>query len=104
MLVAILHYKDAARAAIELSSAPMEAIESVNYLVDGVKPTPTAGELADLVRLRVPEADIKFVPPDGAVPTSLLIDDAAARSEWGWLPSFSAEKMVDAVIDEVADA
>ena len=102
--IAILHYKDAARAAIELSSAPMEAIESVNYLVDGVKPTPTAGELADLVRLRIPEADIKFVPPDGAVPTSLLIDDAAARSEWGWLPSFSAEGMVDAVIDEVADA
>ena len=53
--IAILHYKDAARAAIELSSAPMEAIESVNYLVDGVKPTPTAGELADLVRLEFPK-------------------------------------------------
>ena len=100
-VVAILHYQDAARAAIELSEAPLEGIKSINYLVDGIQPTPTAGELADVVRARIPDAEINFAPPEGAVAGSVRIDDSAARQEWGWEPAFNTEGMVDAVIAEV---
>jgi len=102
-VVAILHYQDAARAAIELAAAPLESIKSINYLVDGIQPTPTAGELADVVRSRIPDADITFSPPSGAMAGSVRINDRAAREEWGWQPNFDTESMVDAVIAEVID-
>ncbi|MEE3187680.1 MAG: NAD-dependent epimerase/dehydratase family protein [Actinomycetota bacterium] len=101
-VVAILHYHDAARAAIELSDAPADAISSINYLVDGVQPTPTAGELAEVVRSRIPDAEINFSPPKDATAGSIRIDDSAARREWGWRPNFDTEGMVDAVIAEVS--
>jgi len=100
-VVAILHYQDAARAAIELSAAPSESIKSINYLVDGIQPTPTAGELADVVRSRISDAEITFLPPTGSIAGSVRIDDRAAREEWGWRPNFDTEAMVDAVIAEV---
>ena len=100
-VVAILHYQDAARAAIELAQAPFESIKSINYLVDGIQPTPTAGEIADAVRSRISDADITFSPPDGGAAGSVRIDDSAAREEWGWRPNFDTEGMVDAVIAEV---
>ena len=100
-VVAILHYQDAARAAIELAQAPFESIKSINYLVDGIQPTPTAGEIADAVRSRISDADITFSPPDGGAAGSVRIDDSAAREEWGWQPNFDTEGMVDAVIAEV---
>ena len=100
-VIAILHYQDAARAAIELAAAPSESIESINYLVDGIQPTPTAGELAEVVRSRISDADITFSPPSGAIAASVRIDDRAAREEWGWQPNFDTEAMVDAVIAEV---
>ena len=100
-MIAILHYQDAARAAIELAAAPSESIESINYLVDGIQPTPTAGELAEVVRSRISDADITFSPPSGAIAASVRIDDRAAREEWGWQPNFDTEAMVDAVIAEV---
>ena len=99
-VVAVLHYQDAARAAIELSDAPSDAVRSINYLVDGVQPTPTASELADVVRSRIPDAEINFSAPADAIAGSVRIDDSAARDEWGWRPSFDTEGMVDAVIAE----
>tara|TARA_B100000929_G_scaffold225958_1_gene182257 strand:- start:1313 stop:2245 length:933 start_codon:yes stop_codon:yes gene_type:complete len=101
-VVAILHYHDAARAAIELADAPADAIDSINYLVDGVQPTPTAGELAEVVRSRIPDAEINFSAPADAMAGSIRIDDSAARREWGWCPNFDTEGMVDAVIAEVS--
>ena len=100
-VVAVLYYQDAARAAIELSDAPTDAIKSINYLVDGVQPTPTAGELADVVRSRIPDAEINFSAPADAVAGSVRIDDSAAREEWGWRPNFDTAGMVDALIAEV---
>jgi threonine 3-dehydrogenase len=103
-VVAILHYQDAARAAIELAQAPAASIKSINYLVDGLQPTPTAGEMADVVRSRIPDADITFSPPKGATAGAVRIDDSAAREEWGWQPNFDTEGMVDAVIAEVNES
>jgi threonine 3-dehydrogenase len=94
----ILYFKDAAKAAIDLSRAPLERIQSVNYLVDGVKPTPSAAELADVVRLHVPGAALSFEPDplvqailDGTIKP---LDDSCARDEWGWSPAYGLDTMV----------
>jgi len=104
-VVPILYYKDAAKAALDLAAASLESIKTMNYLVDGVRPTPTAGELADAVRARRPDARITFDPdPAAAISLSrnLRIDDAVARSEWGWEPAFGLEAMIDDFLSEMA--
>ncbi len=98
-VIALLWYQDAARAALELAAAPRESIASINYLVDGPRPTPSAGELADAVRQRIPDADITFEPDaDSPGPRQIRLDDRAARDEWGWAPQFDIDAMIDAII------
>ena len=100
-VVPVLYYKDAARAAIDLAAAPLDSIKAMNYLVDGVPPTPNAGEIADAVRARIPDAQITFeVDPAAAVSLArnLQIDDAVARHEWGWEPAFDIEAMIDDLV------
>jgi len=97
-VIPVLYYKDAAKAALDLSAAPIEDIKTMNYLVDGLRPTPTAGELAQAVKARVPGAEISFdVDPEAAKSLSrnLRIDDSFARSEWGWEPAFGLDAMID---------
>lgn len=94
-VVPILYFKDAAQAAIDLANAPIDAVTSMNYLVDGPNPTPTAGELADAVRRRLPDAEITFEPDPATPVRTMRIDDTAARSEWGWQPDHDLDAMVD---------
>lgn len=91
--IALMYYKDAARAAVDLADAPSSAIRSINYLVDGKAPTPNAGEIADAVRARFPEAVITFDPAAGPA-RQVRLDDTAARTEWGWSPSFGLDDMI----------
>lgn len=99
--VAILYYRDAARAAIELADAPREAIKSINYLVDGPPPSPNAGEMADAVRRQLPDAQITFAPdPDLGGPRQIILDDSGARNEWGWAPAYSLDGMITEMIAE----
>ncbi|MGF1597944.1 MAG: NAD-dependent epimerase/dehydratase family protein [Acidimicrobiales bacterium] len=101
-VIALLYYRDAARAAVELAAAPADAIRSVNYLVDGPRPTPTAGELADAVRHHVPDARIDFEPDPSLPPAGeIRLDDRAARQEWGWAPAFDVDDMIADVIAAV---
>ena len=101
-VVPILYYKDAARAAVELAAAPADRIRTINYLVDGPTPTPSAEQMADAVRARIPEAEISFEPQEGsAPPRSLVIDDRYAREEWGWSPRFDLDAMIDDMLAEV---
>lgn len=104
-VIPILYYKDAAKAAIDLAGAPIESIQSMNYLVDGAGPTPSAGELADAVRAKVSGAEITFEPePAAAVSLSrnLRIDDSFARQEWGWEPAFGLDAMIDDFLSELS--
>lgn len=103
-VIPILYYKDAAKAALDLAAAPIGDIETINYLVDGPRPTPSAGELADAVRARIPNAAITFEPvPE--VPTRLLrIDDSFARREWAWQPAYGLDAMIDDFLDQVGSA
>jgi nucleoside-diphosphate-sugar epimerase len=70
-----------------------------------VDPVPSAGELADLVRARVPGARIEFRPEPAL---QQLVDqllrpmtDRPARAEWGWEPAYSLERMVDDFLEEL---
>jgi threonine 3-dehydrogenase len=95
----IMYITEAATATIRLAQAPIEGIKMVNYLVDGVKPTPSAAELADMVRAKVPGAVLTF-QPDPSLQKLIdelarPLDDTRAREEWGWQPTHSAGRIVD---------
>ena len=101
----VMHFKDGARAIVKLGDAPVENIKTVIYTLGGVTPTPSAGELADAVRDKVPGAQIDFKPNPEI--QSLLdqilhpIDDSKARDEWGWKPEYTQEQIVDDFLEEL---
>ncbi len=103
--VPIMYFKDAARAAITLSRAPLDAIATGTYLVDGHRPSPTAAELAETVRARVPAAAITFEPDPVMQPildqAIRPLDDSRAREEWGWAPAYDLDAMVSDFLAEL---
>jgi threonine 3-dehydrogenase len=104
-VIALLYYKDAAQAAIDLAAAPRSAIRSINYLVDGARPTPTAQQLVDAVLERVPDAELTFEPDEessAVLRQPRVIDDRAARDEWGWEPRYDLDAMIDDFLAELA--
>jgi threonine 3-dehydrogenase len=103
--VPVLYVKDAAKAMVQLRAAPLDRIQTVIYLVAGVKPTPTAQALADTVRAKLPGAVIRF-EPDPVVQAifdraSLPLDDSNAEKEWGWTPTYNQEQIVDDFLGEL---
>lgn len=103
--VSVLYFKDAARAMVQLGEAPLEAIQTVMYLLAGVTPAPKAQELADVVRAKVPGADITFDPDPATQDVldrlSLPLDDSNARKEWNWQPAYNQELIVNDFIQEL---
>ena len=97
--VPVMYVKDAALATVQLAQAPQQAITTVNYLVNGVTPTPSAGQLADVVRSKISGAQIDFKPDvdlQRLIQESLRpLDDRKARQEWGWQPGYDLESLVD---------
>lgn len=104
-VIPLLYYKDAAMAALDLAAAPNESIKAINYLVDGLQPTPNAGQLAEAVLARIPGAELTFEPDPAAalsLSRNLIVDDTTARDEWGWRPHFDLDQMIDDFLAEVA--
>jgi len=103
--VPVIYFKDAAQAIVRLGQAPLESIKTVNYLVAGVSPIASAGELAEIVRAKVPGADIRFEPDlelQAIVDRLLLpLDDSNARKEWGWHCEYNQERIVDDFLEEL---
>jgi threonine 3-dehydrogenase len=101
--VTLLYVKDAALAMVALADAPADRIRMVNYLLGG--PRPSAAELAELVRAKVPGARIGFDVDEGIQArldkSSQPIDDRFARDEWGWRPTYELEAMVDDFLAEL---
>lgn len=101
----LIYFKEAALAIIRLAEAAEENIKMVNYVITGATPVPSAQELADIVKARIPAAQIEFKPNsetqkivDNLV---LPIDDGIARKEWGWRCEYDQERMVDDFIHEM---
>jgi nucleoside-diphosphate-sugar epimerase len=103
----ILYYKDAARAALDLADAPGDRIQMVNYVLSGVQPTPSAEELAQVVRATVPGTHICFEPDEELQAvldrTLLPIDEVCAREEWGWRVAYGLEDLVRDFVREMAE-
>ena len=98
--VPIIHVKDAVRALIELAAAPADAIKTVNYNVLGPTPTPSAQELVDTVKAKIPAAALKFEINEDfqkLLDTNIVkpFDDSRARSEWGWKSRLNLDAIVE---------
>ena len=104
--VPVMYIKDAALATVQLAQAPRQAITTVNYLVNGVTPTPSAGDLAGAVRSKIAGAQVEFKPDmeiQRLIQESLRpLDDRKARQEWGWNPSYDLQGLVDDFLQELA--
>jgi len=96
--IPVLYVADSARALIELSATPEKSLSRREYLVDGIKPTPTAATLAKMVRAAFPEAEIDFRPnPDWQPFLDIYarpIDDSAARNDWGWAAQYDYARII----------
>jgi threonine 3-dehydrogenase len=105
MKLPLLHTKDAARAIIDLSKAPKESIKEVCYLINGVTSPPNAGELAAMVKAKIPQADTSFNVNQEwqkiLETSAVLIDDKYAKNEWGWKPTYDT---YDKIIDDFIQA
>ena len=98
-------FEDAARAIVELAAAPRDRIQAVTYVLAGIVPVPSAGELVASVRTRLPGARIEF-RPDPALQGLMdamarPLADGSARTEWGWQPRYGLEEMVDDFLREL---
>ena len=103
--LAVMYFKDAARAIVMLREAPLANIKMVNYIIAGATPIASAQELADMVKARIPTAQINFEPDlerqKVVDKLSLPIDDSIARKEWNWKSEYDQGRMVDDFLEEM---
>ncbi len=102
---AVVYFKDAAQALMNLAKADPAKILTRIYNLAGIFPPFSAKELVEIVRNRIPGADLTFTPNPVVVELlrelgSLRIDDECARSEWGMKIEYPLEKMVEDFIQE----
>lgn len=101
---ALLYYKDAALAMIKLAQVPEADIRMVCYLLNGIEPVPTVQERVDMVKARIPEANLSFDPDPELTQIYYRMpsfDDHIAREEWGWKPEYDSENAMDDFISEL---
>jgi nucleoside-diphosphate-sugar epimerase len=88
---------DAVRALLELSRADRAALSTSVYNVSAF--TVSATEIAARVRRAFPEASIDYAPDPvrarivGSWPRD--VEDARARRDWGWAPSYGWDRAFD---------
>jgi len=105
--VPVIYFKDAARSVDILYQAAKEQIKTTNYNVAGVTPSRTAGELEQVVKRYIPEAQISYKPDPKVMDFFRSVhvdvfDDSRAREEWGWQPLYSDfEKIAIDTIEEL---
>ena len=101
---ALLYYKDAALAMIKLAQAPESDIKMVCYLLNGIEPVPLVQARVDMVRARIPDAQLTFDPDPEiteAYNSTPAFNDHCAREEWGWRPEYETERALDDFISEL---
>lgn len=103
--VAVLYYKDAAKALLKLAAADPSRIPTRIYNIAGITPPFSASELVRVVQARVPGAQLSFAPDPAVVELLrelgvLQISDACARSEWQFDIEYPLAAMVDDFIRE----
>lgn len=101
--IPFMYMPDALRAMIELSEAPKTELARSIYNIAAM--SPTAEEIADAVRARVPGVKLGFRsdPRRQAILDSWprALDDACARRDWGWMPEYDLDAMSDDLVPRV---
>lgn len=94
----LMYIRDAIRSLAELYEAAAAAIHTRVYNLGQITPSPTAAQLAEIVKGFFPGAQISFKPDPQAVEVlryiPRYIDGSNAAQEWGWRLTSSAEDMV----------
>jgi len=97
----MMHMDDAVRATLELMEAPKESISvRTSYNLSGCSFSPL--ELFDEISKVIPRFKTTYTPDlrqqiAASWPDS--INDAEARSDWGWSAQFDTSELVQAMID-----
>ena len=100
----MMYMPDAIRATIELMEAPVDKIKvRTSYNLSGMSFSPK--EIAASIQKHIPEFTIDYKPDyrqqiANSWPQS--IDDAAARSDWGWKEEYNLEKMTSDMLMNLA--
>jgi len=100
----MMYMPDAIRATIELMEAPVEKIKvRTSYNLSGMSFSPK--EIAASIQKHIPDFTIDYKPDyrqhiANSWPQS--IDDAAARSDWGWKEEYNLEKMTSDMLMNLA--
>ncbi|MDJ0522058.1 MAG: NAD-dependent epimerase/dehydratase family protein [Planctomycetota bacterium] len=102
-MIPFMYMPDAIRATLELSDAPKEKLTQSIYNIAAM--SPTAAEIADAVRARIPGVELTFEPNEAlqAILDSWpdALDDSRARADWGWNHEFDLDGMSDDLIPKV---
>lgn len=99
----MMYIPDAIRATINLMEAPAASIKTrMSYNLAAMSFSPK--ELFAEIQRIIPEAQIIYQPDfrqEIAASWSESIDDATAREEWGWAPTYDLRKMTQDMIDHI---
>jgi threonine 3-dehydrogenase len=104
----IIYYKDAARAFLEISRTPPDQIRTMNYIIAGVEPMPTALELKNTILHYLPQAALRFNPDPLAMAFHKMSqgvrwDQTPAVKEWNWKIQYDLKAMVEDFINELKE-
>ncbi|MBD18114.1 MAG: NAD-dependent epimerase [Euryarchaeota archaeon] len=97
----MMYMDDAIRATLELMEASLDSLGTSRggYNIAGC--SFTVGELVESIHRHIPEFTCSFIPDirqnyADSWPDS--IEDIVARKEWGWMPEFNLDRIVDEMI------
>lgn len=104
----IIYFKDAARAFVAISRVPANRIRTMNYILAGVEPMPTAGELKKTIERHLPQAKLTFSPDPLAMAFQKMHqgvrwDETPAVREWDWKIKYNLDDMVKDFIRELTE-
>ena len=99
----MMYMDDAIKATLDLMAAPAEKISvRSGYNISAMSFAPE--EIAEEIRQVIPGFEITYEPDfrQGIADTwPRSIDDSRARSDWGWRPDFTLQKMVKEILQQL---
>lgn len=99
----MMYMEDAIRATLELMEAPAEKVKvRSSYNISGCSFTPK--ELVTEIQRIIPSFKTTYTPDfRQAIADSWpgSIDDAAARSDWGWKEAYTTQRLVEVMLENV---
>ena len=99
----MIYMEDAIRATIELMAAPIDQIKiRTSYNLGAMSFTPSG--IAQEIKRHLPDFQIQYQPDFRQAIANTwpkVIDDTAARNDWGWQPQFDLPSMTKDMIKQL---